>query len=148
MPGSLKCWKRLKMQCASLRTMTHVWQKLWLLRGETHSFEAFLIWCPNCWILYRCPRFLEHFILNGPDPAALESVISQLGDPNRKQPQDLDKAVIGMWGLPGLVPLHTRVRGLSNETKATCSSFCVRYSETARPTLCVFVTVSRPHSSG
>lgn len=41
-------------------------------------------------------RFLEHFILNGPDPNALDSVISQLNDPQRKQPQDLDKAVIGM----------------------------------------------------
>lgn len=40
-------------------------------------------------------RFLEHFILNGPDPNALDSVISQLNDPNRKQPQDLDKAVVG-----------------------------------------------------
>ena len=41
-------------------------------------------------------RFLEHFILNGPDSKALDSVLSQLSDPNRKQPQDLDKAVIGM----------------------------------------------------
>lgn len=41
-------------------------------------------------------RFLEHFILNGADPNALDSVISQLNDPNRKQPQDLDKAVVGM----------------------------------------------------
>uniref|UniRef100_A0A667ZZX5 Selenoprotein J n=1 Tax=Myripristis murdjan TaxID=586833 RepID=A0A667ZZX5_9TELE len=40
-------------------------------------------------------RFLEHFILNGADPKALDSVLEQLSDPNRKQPQDLDKAVIG-----------------------------------------------------
>uniref|UniRef100_A0A8C2XSZ9 Selenoprotein J n=1 Tax=Cyclopterus lumpus TaxID=8103 RepID=A0A8C2XSZ9_CYCLU len=40
-------------------------------------------------------RFLEHFILNGPDPKALDSVLDQLSDPNRKQPQDLDKAIIG-----------------------------------------------------
>uniref|UniRef100_A0A3P8TWB6 Selenoprotein J n=1 Tax=Amphiprion percula TaxID=161767 RepID=A0A3P8TWB6_AMPPE len=40
-------------------------------------------------------RFLEHFILNGPDPKVLDVVLSQLSDPNRKQPQDLDKAVIG-----------------------------------------------------
>uniref|UniRef100_A0A669B6X8 Selenoprotein J n=1 Tax=Oreochromis niloticus TaxID=8128 RepID=A0A669B6X8_ORENI len=40
-------------------------------------------------------RFLEHFILNGPDPKALDAVLNQLNDPNRKQPQDLDKAVIG-----------------------------------------------------
>lgn len=46
--------------------------------------------------IYLFPRFLEHFILNGPDPNALDSVLSQLSDPNRKQPQDLDKAVIGM----------------------------------------------------
>uniref|UniRef100_A0A3B4GKV2 Crystallin J1A-like n=1 Tax=Pundamilia nyererei TaxID=303518 RepID=A0A3B4GKV2_9CICH len=38
--------------------------------------------------------FLEHFILNGPDPKALDAVLNQLNDPNRKQPQDLDKAVI------------------------------------------------------
>uniref|UniRef100_A0A3Q1BEE8 Selenoprotein J n=1 Tax=Amphiprion ocellaris TaxID=80972 RepID=A0A3Q1BEE8_AMPOC len=43
-------------------------------------------------------RFLEHFILNGPDPKVLDVVLSQLSDPNRKQPQDLDKAVIGLPG--------------------------------------------------
>ncbi|TRY93708.1 hypothetical protein DNTS_029411 [Danionella cerebrum] len=41
-------------------------------------------------------RFLEHFILNGPDPKALESVLKQLCDPNRKNPQELDKAVVGI----------------------------------------------------
>lgn len=41
-------------------------------------------------------RFLEYFILNGPDPKALDSVLAQLNDTKRKQPQDLDKAVIGM----------------------------------------------------
>lgn len=46
------------------------------------------------------PRLLEHFILNGPDPKAVDSVLDQLSDPNRKQPQDLDKAIIGMRGLP------------------------------------------------
>lgn len=40
-------------------------------------------------------RFLEHFILHGPDPNALDAVLSQLNDPKRKQPQDLDKAVVG-----------------------------------------------------
>ncbi|RVE61636.1 hypothetical protein OJAV_G00172410 [Oryzias javanicus] len=40
-------------------------------------------------------RFLEHFILNGPDPRALDAVLNQLNDPKRKQPQDLDKAVVG-----------------------------------------------------
>ncbi|KAK5602981.1 hypothetical protein CRENBAI_017292 [Crenichthys baileyi] len=43
-------------------------------------------------------RFLEHFILTGPDPKALDVVLNQLNDPNRKQPQDLDKAVIGLPG--------------------------------------------------
>ncbi|KAG7487517.1 hypothetical protein MATL_G00024390 [Megalops atlanticus] len=38
-------------------------------------------------------RFLEHYILNGPDPNALDSVLEQLNDPNRKNPQDLDRAV-------------------------------------------------------
>ncbi|KTG06398.1 hypothetical protein cypCar_00036620, partial [Cyprinus carpio] len=39
-------------------------------------------------------RFLEHFILNGPDPKALDAVLEQLSDPNRKSPQELDKAII------------------------------------------------------
>uniref|UniRef100_A0A8C7M0Y8 Selenoprotein J n=1 Tax=Oncorhynchus mykiss TaxID=8022 RepID=A0A8C7M0Y8_ONCMY len=40
-------------------------------------------------------RILEHFILNGPDEKVLDSVLDQLTDPDRKQPQDLDKAVVG-----------------------------------------------------
>ncbi|CAB1326815.1 unnamed protein product [Coregonus sp. 'balchen'] len=43
-------------------------------------------------------RILEHFILNGPDANVLDSVLDQLTDPNRKQPQDLDKAVVGLPG--------------------------------------------------
>uniref|UniRef100_A0A3B4ASI8 Selenoprotein J n=1 Tax=Periophthalmus magnuspinnatus TaxID=409849 RepID=A0A3B4ASI8_9GOBI len=39
-------------------------------------------------------RILEHFILNGPDPNVLNVVLDQLKDPNRKNPQDLDNAVI------------------------------------------------------
>uniref|UniRef100_A0A3P9P1G3 Crystallin J1B-like n=1 Tax=Poecilia reticulata TaxID=8081 RepID=A0A3P9P1G3_POERE len=39
-------------------------------------------------------RFLEGFILKGPDPDALDAVVAQLSDPNRKNPQDLDRAVI------------------------------------------------------
>lgn len=38
-------------------------------------------------------RFLEHYILNGPDPKALDVVLEQLNDPNRKNPQALDKEV-------------------------------------------------------
>uniref|UniRef100_A0A1A8PU46 Selenoprotein J n=1 Tax=Nothobranchius rachovii TaxID=451742 RepID=A0A1A8PU46_9TELE len=38
-------------------------------------------------------RFLEHFILNGPDPDVLETVLNQLNDPKRQNPQDLDRAV-------------------------------------------------------
>uniref|UniRef100_A0A3P8XKF3 Selenoprotein J n=1 Tax=Esox lucius TaxID=8010 RepID=A0A3P8XKF3_ESOLU len=38
-------------------------------------------------------RILEHFILNGPDDNVLDAVLDQLTDPDRKQPQDLDKAV-------------------------------------------------------
>lgn len=41
-------------------------------------------------------RFLEHFILNGSDPKALDAVLKQLNDPNRKNPQELDKAIAGM----------------------------------------------------
>ncbi|KAJ8011097.1 hypothetical protein DPEC_G00054650 [Dallia pectoralis] len=40
-------------------------------------------------------RILEHFILNGPDGDVLDDVLDQLTDPDRKQPQDLDKAVLG-----------------------------------------------------
>ena len=45
---------------------------------------------------YLFSRFLEYFILNGTDPNAVDSVLDQLTDPERKQPQDLDKAVVGM----------------------------------------------------
>lgn len=40
-------------------------------------------------------RFLEHFILNGPDPKALDAVLAQMTDPERLNPQELDQAVIG-----------------------------------------------------
>ncbi len=40
-------------------------------------------------------RFLEYFILNGPDPNALDAVLAQLNDPKRQNPQELDRAVIG-----------------------------------------------------
>ncbi|KAJ3611667.1 hypothetical protein NHX12_021681 [Muraenolepis orangiensis] len=39
-------------------------------------------------------RFVEHFILNGPDPNVLDAVVAQLRDPSRQNPQGLDKAVI------------------------------------------------------
>lgn len=39
-------------------------------------------------------RFLEHYIVKGPDPGALDAVLAQLNDPNRKSPQELDRAVI------------------------------------------------------
>ncbi|KAI1882683.1 hypothetical protein AGOR_G00237420 [Albula goreensis] len=40
-------------------------------------------------------RILEHYILNGPDPKALDAVLKQLDDPSRKNPQELDRAVAG-----------------------------------------------------
>ncbi|XP_056290411.1 crystallin J1B-like isoform X2 [Pseudoliparis swirei] len=43
-------------------------------------------------------RFLEHFILNGSDPNALEAVLAQLNDPKRQNPQKLDRAVIVLPG--------------------------------------------------
>ncbi|KAG9351075.1 hypothetical protein JZ751_024965 [Albula glossodonta] len=43
-------------------------------------------------------RFLEHYILNGSDPNALDSVLQQLNDPNRNNPQDMDIAVVGLPG--------------------------------------------------
>ncbi|KAF3698973.1 Crystallin J1A [Channa argus] len=42
--------------------------------------------------------FLEHFILNGPDPKALDAVLDQLSDKNRRLPQDMDNSVIGLPG--------------------------------------------------
>ncbi|CAJ1081887.1 LOW QUALITY PROTEIN: crystallin J1B-like [Xyrichtys novacula] len=39
-------------------------------------------------------RILEHFILNGSDPGVLDKVLAQLNDPNRQNPQELDRAVI------------------------------------------------------
>lgn len=39
-------------------------------------------------------RFLEHFILNGPDPNVVNVVLDQLKDPKRQNPQELDNAVI------------------------------------------------------
>lgn len=47
-----------------------------------------LTFCPS-----NFARFLEHFILNGPDPNALDAVVAQLNDPNRQNPQELDRAV-------------------------------------------------------
>ncbi|KAJ0059857.1 hypothetical protein NL108_014119, partial [Boleophthalmus pectinirostris] len=43
-------------------------------------------------------RILEHFVLNGPDPNVLNVVLDQLKNPNRKNPQDLDNAVIALPG--------------------------------------------------
>ncbi|KAL0966919.1 hypothetical protein UPYG_G00302270 [Umbra pygmaea] len=40
-------------------------------------------------------RILEHFMLNGPSENVLEAVVDLLTDPDRKQPQDQDKAVVG-----------------------------------------------------
>ncbi|KAG7258948.1 hypothetical protein CRUP_027387 [Coryphaenoides rupestris] len=40
-------------------------------------------------------RILEHFILHGADPKVLDRVLDQLNDPNRANPQDLDKAIAG-----------------------------------------------------
>lgn len=65
-------------------------------------------------------RFLEHFILNGPDPKALDSVLNQLSDPNRKQPQDLDKAVIGMWADSIVAFLHQKSWDLVMGLKELC----------------------------
>ncbi|KAG7275792.1 hypothetical protein CRUP_038272 [Coryphaenoides rupestris] len=45
-------------------------------------------------ITLAAARFVEHFILNGPDPNALDAVLAQLNDPKRQNPQELDKAVI------------------------------------------------------
>lgn len=50
-------------------------------------------------------RFLEHFILNGPDAKAIDAVLEQLSDPNRRNPQELDKALIGINRLVLLLTL-------------------------------------------
>ena len=41
-------------------------------------------------------RILEHFILHGSDPKALDCVLDQLNDHNRANPHDLDKASSGV----------------------------------------------------
>ncbi|MBN3296646.1 CRJ1C protein, partial [Amia calva] len=41
-------------------------------------------------------RFLEYYILHGPDPKALKAVLEQLEDDNRVNPKDLDRTIIGM----------------------------------------------------
>ncbi|MGH0129032.1 UNVERIFIED_CONTAM: hypothetical protein FKN15_013145 [Acipenser sinensis] len=43
-------------------------------------------------------RLLEYYILHGPDEKALDSVIEQLMDKNRMNPQDLDRAVVALPG--------------------------------------------------
>ncbi|XP_046333134.1 crystallin J1A-like [Haliotis rufescens] len=39
-------------------------------------------------------RILEYYIVHGPSPSVVDQVISQLEDPHRQAPQDLDRAVI------------------------------------------------------
>lgn len=52
-------------------------------------------------------RFLEHFIVNGPDPNALDAVLAQLNDPKRQNPQELDRAVIGKAAQHVSLKLHS-----------------------------------------
>ncbi len=40
-------------------------------------------------------RLLEHCILHGSSLNAVDEVIKQLGDPSRRNPNDLDRAMIG-----------------------------------------------------
>ena len=56
-------------------------------------------------------RLLEHYILNGPDPNAVNKVISDLLDPKRKNPQDLDRHVANLIKdvLPRLESPHRQV---------------------------------------
>ncbi|KAL4635907.1 crystallin J1A-like [Arapaima gigas] len=42
-------------------------------------------------ITLAAARFVEHYILNGPDPKVLDSVMEQLNNPNRKNPKELDR---------------------------------------------------------
>ncbi len=53
----------------------------------------------------KCLQVLGAFILNGPDPKALDAVLKQLSDPNRKNPQELDKAIIGIHSFKLLLVL-------------------------------------------
>ena len=39
-------------------------------------------------------RLLEKYILNGPKVDAVEEVVKDLSDQNRKNPQELDKAMV------------------------------------------------------
>ncbi|XP_046577997.1 crystallin J1A-like [Haliotis rubra] len=40
-------------------------------------------------------RILESYILHGPSPNVVEEVVTQLEDPHRNAPQDLDRAIVG-----------------------------------------------------
>lgn len=106
--AGLRCWRKWRKSCGWPRTMTFVWRGRWLQRGkrrlsgrrstsgharELQKYEwreaSPFVCLPNI------VRFLEHFILNGSDPNALEAVLAQLNDPKRQNPQKLDRAVIG-----------------------------------------------------
>lgn len=68
-------------------------------------------------------RFLEHFILNGPDPKALDAVLAQLNDPKRQNPQELDRAVIGK-------PAHVSDQSMINNILISHSLTVVHFSLT------------------
>uniref|UniRef100_A0A8B9JR29 Selenoprotein J n=1 Tax=Astyanax mexicanus TaxID=7994 RepID=A0A8B9JR29_ASTMX len=62
-------------------------------------------------------RFLEHFILNGADPEVLPTVLKQLNDPNRTNPQDLDKAV-AVFGILFIYIIYLVCAGLPGAFQA------------------------------
>ncbi|KAG5268190.1 hypothetical protein AALO_G00209260 [Alosa alosa] len=84
-----RCWSRWRRPYVSPRTMMRVWRSPWLRPGKSSNLLVMIL-IRVTWLLMR---FLEHYILNGPDPKALDAVLEQLNDRNRKNPQNLDKAV-------------------------------------------------------
>lgn len=92
--------------------------------------------------------------MNGPDPNVLDLVLDQLSDKDRKQPQDLDKAVIGMFGLRALflTTLHSWVTvcvtieayGLFSKDKGTCKNIHLIWIHI----YLTFIPDFRAHSSG
>ncbi|KAJ8278019.1 hypothetical protein GJAV_G00082890 [Gymnothorax javanicus] len=66
---------------------TEMLEKVEAAIGVTQNNEMCMV------ITLAAARFLEYYILNGPNPDALDTVLAQLNDPDRNNPKDLDPAV-------------------------------------------------------
>lgn len=114
MPGSLKCWKRSKLRCASPRTMTHVWQRLWLLLGESLPSASFPFGVRPAELFTAFPDSWSTSFWTGP----IQWPWSQCSTSSETPTGSIPRIWIKLWSVceaPALVPLHT-----SHETKALC----------------------------